>query len=93
MLTNIQVLRLRKALETNSSANMKLSKTLLHKLGQSGEFLGRCLGALLKLGLPLIANILKPLAKSVLILLGLTAAASVTDVAIQKKCLDLVIPN
>ena len=86
-------MRLRKALETNSSANIKLSKTHLHKLGQSGEFLGRFLGALLKLGLPLIANILKPLAKNVLILLGLTAAASVTDAAIHKKCLDLVIQN
>ena len=80
-------------METNSSANIKLSKTHLHKLGQSGEFLGRFLGPLLKLGLPLIANILKPLPKSVLILLGLTAAASVTDVAIYKKCLDLVIQN
>ena len=80
-------------METNSSANIKLSKTHLHKLGQSGEFLVRFLGPLLKLGLPLIANILKPLPKSVLILLGLTAAASVTDVAIYKKCLDLVIQN
>ena len=80
-------------METNSSANIKLSKTHLHKLGQSGEFLGRFLGALLKLGLPLIANILKPLAKTFLMLLGLTAAASVIDVAIHKKCLDLVIQN
>ena len=30
-------------------------------------------------------NVLKPLAKSVLVALGLTAAASATDVAIQKK--------
>ena len=45
----------------------------------------RLLGPLLKIELPLIGNILKPLAKSVLIPLGLTAAASVTDAAIHKK--------
>ena len=33
---------------------------------------------------------LKPLAKSVLIPLGLTVTASATNVAIQRKCLDLV---
>ena len=35
--------------------------------------------------MPLIGNVLKPLAKSVLISLGLTAAASGTDAAIHKK--------
>ena len=53
----------------------------MHKIGQSGGFLGRLLGPLLKTGLPLIGNVLKPLAKSVVIPLGLTAAA-VTDAAI-----------
>ena len=52
---------------------------------QSGGFLGRLLGPLLKSGLPLIKNVLKPLAKSVLIPLGLTTAASATDVGIHKK--------
>ena len=47
--------------------------------------LGRFLGPLLKTGLPLMKNVLKPLAKSVLIPLGLTAAASATDAAIHKK--------
>ena len=37
---------------------------------QSGEFLGRLLGPLLKTGLPLLENVIKPLAKSVLITLG-----------------------
>ena len=41
---------------------------------QSGEFLGRLLSPLLKTGLSLTKNVIKPLAKSVLILLGLTAA-------------------
>ena len=35
--------------------------------------------------MPLTENVLKPLAKRVLIPLGLTAAASATDAAIQKK--------
>ena len=47
---------------------------------QSGGFLGRLLGPLLKTGLPLIKNVINPLAKSVLIPLGLTAgAASAAD--------------
>ena len=37
---------------------------------QLGEFLGRLLGPLLKTGLPLLENVIKPLAKSVLIPLG-----------------------
>ena len=89
LLTNTQVSRLGKAFANGSSANIKLSKTQLHKIGQSGGFLGRLLGPLLKTGLPLIGNVLKPLAKSVLIALGLTAAASATDAVIHKKCLDL----
>ena len=54
---------------------------------QSGGFLGRLLGPLLKTGLPLIKNVVKPLAKSVLIPLGLTAAASAADAGIHKKIL------
>ena len=57
----------------------------MHKIGQSGRFLGRLLGPLLKTGLPLIGNVPKPLAKSVLIPLGLKVAASATDAAIHKK--------
>ena len=68
-----------------SSANIKLSKTQLHKTGQSEGFLGRILGPILKNGLLLMKNILKPIAKSVLIPLGLTAEASTTDAAIHKK--------
>ena len=58
----------------------------MNKIGQSGGFLGRLLlRPLLKTVLPLIRNVLKPLAKSVLIPLGLTAAESPTDAAIHKK--------
>ena len=69
----------------NFLANIKLSKTQLNKIVQSGEFLGRLLGPLLKTKLSLIGNVLKPLAKSVLIPLRLTAAASAIDAAIHKK--------
>ena len=54
---------------------------------KSGGFLGRLLGPLLKTGLPLIKNAIKPQAKSVLIPLGLTAAASAADAGIHKKIL------
>ena len=54
---------------------------------QSGGFLGRLLGPLLKTGLPLMKSVIKPLAKSVLIPLGLTAAASSADAGIHKKIL------
>ena len=58
----------------------------MHKIGQPGGALCRPLGAILKTGLSLLKNELKPLAKSVLISLRLTiAAAAVTDAAIQKK--------
>ena len=54
---------------------------------QSGGSLSRLLGPLLKTGLPLLKNVIKPLAKSALILLGLTAAASAADTGILKKIL------
>ena len=57
----------------------------MHKIGKSGGFLVRLLGQLQKAALPLIGNLLKPLAKSVLILLGLISAASATDAAAYKK--------
>ena len=53
-------------------------------MGQSEVFFGRLLGPLLKTGLPLIGNLLKILAKSVLLPLGLIAAVSATDAAIHK---------
>ena len=69
LLTNTQFSKLRKAFANGSSADIKLSKTKFHKIEQ----------------LLLIGNVLKPLAKSVLITLALTAAASATDAAIHKK--------
>ena len=54
---------------------------------QSGGFLGRLLRPLLKTGLPLIINVIKPLAKSVFVPLGLTAVASAADAGIHKEIL------
>ena len=85
LLYNKQVANLCKALANNLSSNIKLSKTELSKMIPSGGFLGRLLGPLLKTGLPIIKNIIKPLAKSVLIPLGLTATASAADAGIHKK--------
>ena len=85
LLTHRQVSSIRKVSTNNSSADIKFSKTQLSKMIQSGGFLGKLLGPLLKTGLPLIKNVIKPLAKSVLIPLGLPAAASAADVGIHKK--------
>ena len=87
LLTNRQVANLRKAFANYLSTDIKLSKTQISKMIQSGGFLGRLLGPLLKTGLPLIKNVIKLLAKSVLIPLGLTAAASAADAGIHKKIL------
>ena len=54
---------------------------------QSGGLLGKLLGPLLKTGLPLMRSVIRPLAKSVLIPFGLTAAASAADAGIHKKIL------
>ena len=85
LLATRQTTMLRNANENNISTDIKFSKAEISKIIQSGGFLGKLLGPVLKTGLPLIKNIIKPLAKSVLILLGLTDAASAADAGIQKK--------
>ena len=67
------------------STDIKLSKAQISKIIQSGGFLGNFLGPLLKTGLPLIMNVIQPLAKSVLIPSGLTAATSTADAGLQKS--------
>ena len=89
LLTNRQVANIRKAFAKNTSIDIKLSKTQLSKMIQSGGLLGRLLGPLLKTGLPVMKSVIKPLAKSVLIPLGLTAAASAADAGIHKKNLRI----
>ena len=80
MLTNRQVANLHKAFGNHTLTDIKLSKAQLTKM-QKGGFL-RFLAPLLKSGLPLLKPVIKPLG-----MLGLTAAASATDAAINKKIL------
>ena len=87
LLRNRQVSSICKAFSNNSSEDNRFSKAQLSKMIQSGAFLGRLLGPLLKTGLPLIKNVITPLANSALIPLGLTAAASTADAGIHKKIL------
>ena len=86
-LTNRQVANLRQAFANYFLTDIKLSKTHLLKMIQSGGFLGGLLGQLQKMELRLIKNVTKPLTKNVLIPLGLIEAASAADVGIHKKIL------
>ena len=88
-LTTRQTTKLRNAIKNNMSTDIKFSKAQISKIIQSGGFLGRLFGPLLKTGLPLIKNVIRPLVKSVLIPLGLTDSASAADAGIQKRSLVL----
>ena len=81
LLATRQNTKLRNALNNNSATDIKLSKTQIKKIIQSGGFLGKLLsklaGPLMKVALPLAKNVLAPL--------GLTAAMSTIDGSIQKK--------
>ena len=83
LLTNRQVANIRKAFAKNISTDIKLSKTQLSKMTQSGGFLGNLLG---KLAGPLM-KVAMPLAKNVLAPLGIPAAMSAIDGSIKKKML------
>ena len=85
LLTTRQVANLRKTFANDASTDIKLSKAQFPKMIQSGGFLGRLLGLLLKTGLPLMKNVIKPSPKSILIPLGLTVASSEADSGIDKK--------
>ena len=87
LLTSRHVSSIRKAFANISSVDIKFSKAQLPQMIQSGGVLGKLLGPLLKTGLPLMQNVITPLAKSVLIRLALTAAASATDAGIHKQVL------
>ena len=80
LLTKRQTLSLTKAFNNHTSADIKFSKAQVTKM-QKGGFL-KCLMPLLKSGLPLLKSVVKPLG-----MLGLTAGASATDAAINKKIL------
>ena len=81
LLTARQNTKLRNAINNNLTSDIKLSKAQIKKLIQSGGFLGKLLS---KLAGPLM-KVAMPLAKNVLVPLGLTAAMSAIDGSIQKK--------
>ena len=81
LLTTRQNTKLRNALNNNSATDIKLSKTQIKKIIQSGGFFGKLLS---KLAGPLM-KVALPLAKNVLALLVLTGAMSTIDGSIQKK--------
>ena len=81
LLATRQKIKLRNAFNNNNSTDLKLFKSQISKIIQSGEFLGSLLS---KLAGPLI-KVAIPLAKNVLAPLGITAAASAIDAGIQKK--------
>ena len=83
LLTNRQIANIRKAFANHSSIDIKLSKTQLSKMIQSGRFLGNLLG---KLAGPLI-KVAIPLAKNLLAPLGISAAMSAINGSIKKRCL------
>ena len=85
LLTTRQKTKVRNAFNNNMSTDLKLSKAQIIKIIQSGGFLNKLFGPLLKTGLTLIKNVIKRLAKSLLIPLGLTAAALAADPGIHKK--------
>ena len=80
LLTTRQITKLRNNIENNLQTDIKLSKAQIFKLIQSGGFLRKILGPLLKTGLPLLKSVIKPLG-----LLGLIAASSAIDAEVQKK--------
>ena len=81
LLTERQKTKLRNAFNNNMSTDIKLSKAQITKIIQSGGFLGSSLS---KLAGPLM-KVAVPLAKNILVPLGITAAASAIDAVIQKK--------
>ena len=60
LLRTRQTTKLRNAIENNMSTDIKLPNAQISKLIQSGGFLGKILGPLLKTGSPFIKNVIKP---------------------------------
>ena len=81
LLTTRQKRKLRSAFNNNMSTDLKLSKAQISKIIQSGGSLGSLLSKLPGL----LMKVAIPLAKNVLALLGITAAASAIDAGIKKK--------
>ena len=86
LLTARQTTKLRNVIENNMLIDIKLSKAQISKIIQSGGFLGKILGPLLKTGLRLLQSVIKPLG-----LLGLTAASSAIDAGVENMLRYMVL--
>ena len=95
-LTNSEIKHITKVIKSLQNREVLLKGTTKKTISQEGGF-PNFLRPLMTAGLPLMKNVLTPLSKSVLVPVGLTAAASATDAAIQKKVFGsgttLVFPN
>ena len=80
LLTTRQTTKLSNAIENNMSTDIKLIKSQISNIIQSGGFLVKLFGPLLKPGLPLLKSVIKPLG-----LLGLTAASSAIDAEFKRR--------
>ena len=89
LLITRQKTKLRNAFNNNMSTDLKLSKTQISKIIQSGGFLGSLLcklaGPLMKVAIPLAKNVLAPL--------GITAANSAIDARIPKKKKKMILEH
>ena len=81
LLTKRQKAKIRNAFENNNSTDIKLSKAQISKIIHSVGFLGSLLS---KIASPLM-KVAVPLTKNILVSLGITAAASAINEAIQKR--------
>ena len=81
LLTTRQITKLRNAIENNMLTDIRLSKAQISKIIQSGGFLDKIIGPLLKTGWSLLKSVIKPLC-----LLVLTAAI---DAGVQKRYMVL----
>ena len=87
LLTTRQKTKLRNAFNNNMPTDLTLTKANISKIVQSGGFLGSLLR---KLADPLM-KVAVPLARNILALLGMTAAASTIDAGIQIKYMVQVV--
>ena len=87
-LTNNDIKDIRKKLSLQKIEELK-KELVKNNQSQDEGFLGNVLGSLMKVGLPLENNVIIHLGKSILLPLGLTAAASAEDGETLKKILGL----
>ena len=85
LMTNRKI-KQRNAFNNNISTDLKLSKAQISKVIQSGGFLGRLLGQLLKTGLTLIKSVIKPLVIIILIIFKCFNSLRINCSSISSRC-------